>query len=252
MMRAMPSKFYFGTNTKRDLDRQSHIDIVKSAIALSEVHPDVQFFVLPPDPLFGELKALAAGSNVWIGSQNVTYTTGPNVTGEVSARLLSEIGSDLVMAGHAERRALGEDGPIVGIQLRKLSDVKVNTLLCIGELEKTDDMKERLQAFRSQMEPLGAIPRNQLIIAYEPVWSIGQNGEAADPVYVEESIKQIRSILIGLNRSGTPILYGGSVQEENAAFYSVICDGLFVGRAACAENGFKAVFEAGFNSRNKN
>ncbi len=247
----MPSKFYFGTNTKRDLDRQSHIEIVNSAIELSKSYPEVQFFVLPPDPLFGELKVLAAGSNVWIGSQNVTYTTGPNLTGEVSARLLSEIGSELVMAGHAERRGLGEDGPLVGMQLRKLSDYKINTLLCIGEPEKTDDPKERLQVFKAQLEPLGAIPKNPLIIAYEPVWSIGQDGEAADPVYVEESIRLIRSILIGLNRSGTPILYGGSVQQENAAFYSVICDGLFVGRAAWAENGLETVFEAGFKSRNK-
>ncbi len=250
-MREMPSKFYFGTNTKRDLDRLSHIEIVKSAIVLSKQHPDVQFFVLPPDPLFGELKTLAAGSNVWIGSQNVTYTTGPNLTGEVSARLLSEVGSDLVMAGHAERRGLGEDGPLVGIQLRKLSDHKVNTLLCIGELEKTDDPKERLQVFKAQMEPLGAIPKNPLMIAYEPVWSIGQSGEAADPIYVAESIKLIRSVLIGLNRSGTAILYGGSVQEENAPFYSVICDGLFVGRSAWVENGFKTVFEAAYKSRSK-
>ena len=242
----MPSKIHFGTNTKRDLDRQSHLNLVQSAIELSAEYPEVQFFVLPPAPLLAELKAKADGSSVRIGSQMVTYTSGFNVTGEISARLLKEVGSELVMVGHAERRAQGEDGPIVDKQLRMLTDYQLPTLLCVGEDEKIDDANTRLKVFKEQLQGLANIPKYPLIVAYEPVWSIGDGGEAAAPEYVVAAIKQIKGQLIGLNRGSTPVLYGGSVSEENAPAYAHICDGLFVGRAAWNEGGFRRVFESGY------
>ncbi|MFZ9790229.1 MAG: triose-phosphate isomerase, partial [Candidatus Nanopelagicales bacterium] len=100
--------FYFGTNTKQHLDIQNHEDVVEIASLLAKSHKDVQFFVLPTMPLVRELKKASHGSGLWVGAQRVSGTQ-KNITGKISAKLLADSDLDLVMVGHAERRAFGED-----------------------------------------------------------------------------------------------------------------------------------------------
>ena len=246
----MKQQFYFGSNTKRDLSRASHLEMLTAATELAKNFADVQYFLLPPAPLFGELKARSTGTGVWIGSQQVTATSGRNVTGEISGDLLAEIGSEIVMVGHAERRSMGEDGMIADAQLQNVADANLRALLCIGENVQSSEILRR-DVYSSQLSILKKHRNLEILIAYEPIFSIGVGANAAPTDYVEESIQIIRELLGEMGFETTPILYGGSINSENAHEYSSICQGLFVGRSAWSGEGYREVFLAANRTRKK-
>ncbi|NCX17202.1 MAG: hypothetical protein EBX15_00410 [Acidimicrobiia bacterium] len=115
--------FYFGTNTKQHLDIQNHEDVVEIASLLAKSHKDVQFFVLPTMPLVRELKKASHGTGLWVGAQRVSGTQ-KNVTGKISAKLLADSDLDLVMVGHAERRAFGARPARGGADRKPARDLK--------------------------------------------------------------------------------------------------------------------------------
>ena len=248
--------FYFGTNTKQHLDIQNHEDVVEIASLLAKSHKDVQFFVLPTMPLVRELKKASHGTGLWVGAQRVSGTQ-KNITGKISAQLLADSDLDLVMVGHAERRAFGEDSDAeLTHQLEALIEVKLPILYCIGEEHLEKGPKKRKDWFKKQLQILRDLYIDKALIGYEPVWSIGEKGTPAEPGYVEESFQLIKEALVELERKpeNFPLLYGGSVNVENAKQLASLdsCDGLFVGRSAWSKDGFRNVFEkayAGYKSK---
>ncbi|OFZ72685.1 MAG: triose-phosphate isomerase, partial [Bdellovibrionales bacterium RIFOXYD1_FULL_44_7] len=180
-------------------------------------------------------------------------------TGELSGPMLKEIGLDLVLVGHSERRQyFGETDETVRKRSESLLDQGLNVILCIGET-KTERESGQTQAIL-QKQLKGAFPENgkgatrfldgRLVIAYEPVWAIG-TGLTATPQQAEEAHQIIRKYLwdnFGLEASGkTPILYGGSVTPDNAKTL-LACpniDGALVGGASLKPDNFLALIEAG-------
>jgi len=239
--------FYFGSNTKRDLSVASHRAVATSALHLASNFSDSQLFLLPAMPLFTSLKESAAGSRLWIGNQTVSGTSDSDVSGEVSARLLKSLGSNLVMIGHAERRRLFDDDDSVAAQLEQAAQSRLRVLCCVGESRVIKDRRKLRTFLQRQLRPLSMI-RTSLLVAYEPVFSIGANGKPADPEYVAKAIDIIADELEKVGKSRVPILYGGSVTALNAASYAALpyCSGLFVGRSAWSARGFVSVFRAGY------
>jgi triosephosphate isomerase len=95
---------------------------------------------------------------------------------------------------------------------------------------------------------------SRVMVAYEPVWSIGVNGTPATVEDVAEAIGLIRNRLsdqLGERASQIPLLYGGSVNLDNCADYAAIehVDGLFVGRAARTAKGYLDVLERSYAAR---
>jgi triosephosphate isomerase len=220
--------FYFGTNTKQQLNQEQHEEVVEIASLLAKSNKDTQFFVLPTMPLLVPLKKMSFGSGLWVGPQRVSGTES-NTTGEISAKLIKELDEDLVMVGHAERRAKGE---------------------------KERSVQTRKDIFAKQLKVLKDLNIERALIGYEPVWSIGVNGTPAESSYVEESFDAIKSVLtdLGLNLKNFPLCYGGSVNIDNAKELAALdnCDGLFVGRSAWSKDGFRNVYDkahAGFRSK---
>lgn len=242
--------FYFGTNTKQGLDRASHSNISIRACELSTQFKEVQFFILPTAPLFLEIKSLVGKNKVWVGSQNVSSNYQGNTTGEISAGTLKEIQSDLVMVGHAERRALEEDEATISKKLFALDSENLRVLLCIGEAENNVSKNQLKEIFQNQLNCIKDIKQSEIFIAYEPIWAIGDKGVAAEADYVGQSLEIIRKILGDFARITSPILYGGSVNSQNARSYSQLddCDGLFVGRSAWKAESFEEVFRAGYKN----
>lgn len=239
--------FYFGSNTKRNLGISAHQEIAQAALALTKSYSDVQFFLLPSIPFFRELKANSQGASLWIGNQSVSSTGDQDVTGEVSASTLKAMSSDLVMIGHAERRRLFDGDKEIAAQLEAAESEALQVLFCIGESGQTHDFDALRNLLKAQLEPL-AHRTLDLVIAYEPVFSIGVGGIPSDPQYVGEVLTIIKEELAELSLAKTPLLYGGSVDEHNAALYSALkaCDGLFVGRSAWSAQGYKQVFLNGY------
>ena len=247
--------FYFGTNTKQQLNQEQHEEVVEIASLLAKSNKDTQFFVLPTMPLLVPLKKMSFGSGLWVGPQRVSGTES-NTTGEISAKLIKELDADLVMVGHAERRAMGEKEKDLKEQLQALQENNLMAIYCMGESEKEPSVQIRKDVFAKQLKVLKDLNIERALIGYEPVWSIGVNGTPAESGYVEASFEAIKSVLtdLGLNLKNFPLCYGGSVNIDNAKELAALdnCDGLFVGRSAWSKEGFRNVYDkahAGFRSK---
>ena len=137
----------------------------------------------------------------------------------------------------------------IAAQLKAAESEDLRVLFCIGESVQADDFDALRKLLKAQLEPL-AHRSLDLVIAYEPVFSIGVGGVPADPQYVNSVLTIIKEELSELTLAKTPLLYGGSVDVHNAALYGALkaCDGLFVGRSAWSAEGYKQVFLNGYEA----
>ena len=204
-------------------------------------------------PSFTELNTTAKllqNSNSELGAQNVYYESNGAYTGEISCRMLKELGCQWVIIGHSERRSIfGETDEMVCNKLDKLTSENMYPIVCIGETKverengKTEEVLSRQLsvAFENQK---GKNIEN-IIVAYEPVWAIG-TGITATIDMISEAHQCIRNIFNtnGFNGNEISILYGGSVTNENAAELSGITDvdGFLVGGASLDVNKFYAIY----------
>lgn len=241
--------FYFGSNTKRDLGLFEHQEITFAASKIASTYSEVQCFLLPSILYFQSLREETEETNLWVGNQSISSTALENITGEVPASALKAMNSDLVMIGHAERRRFFDGKSEISAQLAAAAKENLRVLFCIGENAKMQDFGELSILLSEQLEPLSTISL-ELLIAYEPVFSIGVNGVPAEPHYVDKVLRLIRDLLSQRNLASTPLLYGGSVDASNAAMYAALenCDGLFVGRSAWSSKGFTEVFLNGYEA----
>ena len=204
-------------------------------------------------PSFTELNTTAEllqYSDSELGAQNVYYETNGAYTGEISCRMLKDLGCNWVIIGHSERRAIfGETDEMVCHKLNKLTSENMYPIVCIGETKderengKTEEVLSRqlLVAFENQKGK----NIEHTVIAYEPVWAIG-TGITATIDMISEAHQCIRNIFNtnGFNGNEISILYGGSVTNENAAELSNITDvdGFLVGTASLDVEKFYAIY----------
>ena len=255
--------FHFGTNFKmHQTPQQTARFLTDLAPHLERIPSTVRLFVIPPftslSAAIAARKAAELASRVWIGAQNVHWAAEGAYTGEISIRMLTSIGTDLVLLGHAERRGLfGETDESLAKKVPAALDAGLRVLLCVGETAEekaygvgpetvTRQLKIALNAVTSDALP-------QLMIGYEPVWSIGAAGTAARPSDVMETVVPLRHGLrdrFGEAGETVPILYGGSVSSDNCGDFVTLdeIDGLFVGRAGWQVEGFERVLEAALAS----
>ena len=204
-------------------------------------------------PSFTELNTTAEllqNSDSELGAQNVYYLSNGAYTGEISCRMLKDLGCNWVIIGHSERRAIfGETDEMVCHKLNKLTSENMYPIVCIGETKderengKTEEVLSRqlLVAFENQKGK----NIEHTVIAYEPVWAIG-TGITATIDMISEAHQCIRNIFNtnGFNGNEISILYGGSVTNENAAELSNITDvdGFLVGGASLDVDKFYAIY----------
>lgn len=180
--------------------------------------------------------------NLNIGAQTVAPLDSIAQTGLVGVEMLKSFGTKYCIVGHSELRARGEDNESTKKQVTLLLSKNIKPILCVGEKER-DNHGWYLSSVKEQIETaLSGVQKNALkniIVAYEPVWAIGNNAErVATPSECQEMvifIKKIISDMYGEKVSNTiPILYGGSVDEKNAINFvtSGNADGLLVGRVS--------------------
>ena len=178
------------------------------------------------------------------------YLSNGAYTGEISCRMLKDLGCNWVIIGHSERRAIfGETDEMVCHKLNKLTSENMYPIVCIGETKderengKTEEVLSRqlLVAFENQKGK----NIEHTVIAYEPVWAIG-TGITATIDMISEAHQCIRNIFNtnGFNGNEISILYGGSVTNENAAELSNITDvdGFLVGGASLDVEKFYAIY----------
>ena len=180
---------------------------------------------------------LLAAKNIAIGSQNISHHSEGAFTGEISGKMLADIGCSHVLVGHSERRTYClESNQLVAEKFAAAKRSGLIPILCVGEtLQQRQDGQE-LQIIKSQLDAVvdlvGLDSVCDAIIAYEPVWAVG-TGETATPEQAQQVHGFIRENL-GENGMDTQILYGGSINADNAAtlFAQPDLDGGLVGGAS--------------------
>ncbi|MGB9275253.1 MAG: triose-phosphate isomerase [Terrimicrobiaceae bacterium] len=251
-------KFHLGTNWKmHKTNTQARCFVAEFLPLVREM--DLSRHYLFVIPSFTSLQLVRdavseAGLPLKVGAQNVHWEDGVEATGEISARMLADIPVDLVEIGHSERRQkFGETDADVNRKTRAVLACGLTALVCIGENSRQKDQGKGAETLETQMRAdLEGISRQELpkvMLAYEPTWAIGAAGQPADPSYVQEQHAAIRRVLSSLHSAeiaaDVPLLYGGSVNQQNFRSYAEIADvdGLFVGRAAWEPKSFTELIE---------
>jgi triosephosphate isomerase len=188
-------------------------------------------------PPFGSLGAAVASGHT-IYAQNVHWADEGAFTGEVSTKILLELGVRGAIVGHSERRQyFGETDETAAMRAEHALEAGLRVIACVGELEAERERGETEQVLRRQIGVLAS--HENLVVAYEPVWAIG-TGRTATPETAQEAHALIKSLL------DAPVLYGGSVKPENAEelLAQPDVDGALVGGASLEVESFTAICQA--------
>lgn len=180
---------------------------------------------------------LLAARNIAIGAQNISHHSEGAYTGEISGNMLSDIGCSHVLVGHSERRTnCSESNELVAEKFAAAKRSGLVPILCVGETFEQRQQGQELQVIKSQLDAVvdlvGLESVCDAIVAYEPVWAVG-TGETATPEQAQQVHSFIRAEL-GSSGTDTQILYGGSINADNAAalFAQPDLDGGLVGGAS--------------------
>ncbi|MCP1102146.1 triosephosphate isomerase [Aequitasia blattaphilus] len=256
----MKKKLYFGSNLKMYKNSKDTLNYLNELVGYTKdiSREDIELFIIPSYTSLENASGNISHEAVKIGAQNMNWEEEGQFTGEISPLMLKELGVDLVMIGHSERRhVFGETD--VDENKKVLTSLKhgFTTLLCVGETGEQKDFgisKETIRTqlkiglFNVQKEDIG-----KLWVAYEPVWSIGVNGTPATSDYAEEihqTIKETLVELFGEDSKKIPVLYGGSVNNENSVemIKQPSVDGLFIGRSAWVASNFNTIIRESMKS----
>jgi len=225
-------KMYFGF--QETLDWCARIGTIASG------HPAVasgvvRVFVLPTFPLLLPVIALLRETPVAVGGQNLYWQDSGPFTGEVSGRVLADMGCAYVAVGHAERRRLfGESDDDAALKVEAALRNDLCPILCIGEADPTDGGSAAHECARQLESAMSRIEHDRMrapvVVAYEPQWAIGAEKPASDQHIVEVCSALQR--IVGNARPGVAdrVIYGGSAGPGLLERLGDSVDGLFLGR----------------------
>lgn len=246
----MGKKLYFGTNLKMYKAIAETTQYLQSLVSNTKdiSRDEIELFVIPSYTTLSNAVTCVDREFVKIGAQNMCWEDQGQFTGEISPLMLKELGIDLVMIGHSERRhVFGETDMEENLKVKTSLKHGFTTLLCIGETGEQKEFGISPEVLRTQLKVgfhgVSSEQVSKIWVAYEPVWSIGVNGIPATAEYAEAMHKVIKECLteiFGDASKDIPVLYGGSVNPGNANELIVkpSIDGLFTGRSAWQADAF--------------
>ena len=240
-------------NWKSNLNHQEAVVLVQK-IAFTLKEPELEaaeVVVVPPFTAIRSVQTLVQGDKIEIGfgAQDVSAQDSGAYTGEVSGSQLAALGCTYVVVGHSERRAMhAETDEVVASKVQAALRHGLVPILCAGEGLDVRKAGEHVPYTTAQvdaaLEGLDAATVAGIVIAYEPVWAIGERGREARPEEVAPVVAALAE-LTGGSAAGRPVLYGGSVTVQGAPGVLEVpgVDGLFVGRTAWRAEGFVALLD---------
>lgn len=240
-------QFWVGTSWKMNKTlAEARVFAEGLKLADSEHNPRIQRFVVPPFTAMREVKAMLADTSVKVGAQNMHWADDGAWTGEVSPVMLVDCDLDLVELGHSERREhFGETDETVGLKTEAAVRHGLVPLICIGETLEDRESGRAAEVLAKEVRgALGKLTGHQkqapILLAYEPVWAIGERGIPATADYANARHAEIAKVAEDMLGRRIPCLYGGSVNPQNCEEL-ITCpdiDGLFIGRSAWKVEGY--------------
>jgi triosephosphate isomerase len=209
--------------------------------------PHAEVVLFPSFPLLPAVARRLEGSWAECGGQDLHPETEGAHTGDVSGPQLVDAGCSWVLCGHSERRQdHGENDDLVGLKVAAAVTHGLLPMICVGETGEQSQSGKTFEVLERQLNA-ALRPRPRLFaLAYEPIWAIG-TGETATPEIAQEAHAYLRESLadlIGADAAAVKrILYGGSVNPENAADLASRkdIDGFLVGGASLDPERFSSI-----------
>ncbi len=203
--------------------------------------------ICPPALYLKSLKNDLKNSDIKTGAQDCSASSEGAYTGEISARMLDDIGCEYVLVGHSERRHYHkESNELLSQKIQRALDAGLHPILCIGESEDDHEAGRTQDVLREQLKVLGAFKGNKsIVLAYEPIWAIG-TGKVATLEDIQNTCAFIKETLFNEYALSSPILYGGSVKGNNASSILSLpaTDGVLVGGASLKATEFWEISRA--------
>ena len=206
--------------------------------------------IFPPFTALETVADAIDGKHVGYGAQDLHWEDKGAFTGAVSGAMIADICAEYVLVGHSERRTIfGENEKIVASKIIAAYRNGLKPMLCVGEnlaeREAGKTARKINMQLKSALRVISAEDAENLVVAYEPIWAIG-SGKAATP---EDALEVCNLIREKIGKIFTPdiarkvrILYGGSVNEKNAASFNLSgIDGVLVGGASLKADTFAAI-----------
>ena len=211
-----------------------------------------EVIVCPPTTLLSQAIDIVKNSAVAIGSQNCHEKNSGAYTGEVSPGMLVDLGVQVVILGHSERRENNfETSKLIQDKAKASHKSQLTTIICIGETEEQKNNGHTINVIKEQLDH--SLPKTtnaeNTIIAYEPIWAIGSGKtlSADDIKQVHKTLRtHIKMITTSEIAAKMRILYGGSVNSDNC--YEILniedVDGALVGGASLSAISFSSIINS--------
>jgi len=237
-------------NWKMNLDIGDAVNLVQSIGATLKDGIDREVLIAPPFTSLSAVKEAIGSSRIFLAGQNMHWEMKGAYTGEISGRMLQQVGCTHVILGHSERRTLfGETSNMIDLKVKSAVLLGLIPIVCIGESLKEREGNRTFEVLENQLNAsLQNFRADKLmpvstILAYEPIWAIG-TGKTATPEQAQEIHAFVRE-WIEKTFGAVParevrILYGGSVKPANIEELMSMpdIDGVLVGGASLKADQF--------------
>ena len=206
----------------------------------------VNIIYCPPNTLIRPMSKKLKNSSIKVGAQNCHENENYGAfTGYVNSKMLRDAGAKYVIIGHSENRKSGETNRLINLKIKSALKSGLKVIFCIGETLKEKRKKNTNQVLNKQIKIglSGIKNKNKVIIAYEPVWSIG-SGLIPKPHELFKTVNFIKKKI-----KNYKILYGGSVNSKNIPVLRSISniDGFLIGGASQDSKKFIDIIKKTYN-----
>ena len=201
-------------------------------------------YVAPPFTMLAEAVKYGTPRGIGVLAQNIHHATQGAFTGEISVAMIKELGVQGAIVGHSERRTLfGEDDALITNKVQACHNNALQPILCVGESDTERQQGATQTVLQRQLH--GVLQAGTtLSIAYEPIWAIG-TGNSASMEQVQDAHRYVKKLGMKYDCK-LQVLYGGSVNKDNAASLLALpdVDGVLVGGASLDAKQFAAIIAA--------
>lgn len=247
-------KVVIAGNWKMYKNNEEAVAVLTELKNLVKNEKNVDIVIGAPFTCLSDAVKAVVGSNIQIAAENVYPKTEGAYTGEISPKMLKDIGVSHAIVGHSERREyFKESDEFINEKIKALLEIGLIPIFCIGEkLEDRENGKTfevNSKQIRNGLKDLSKEDVKKIIVAYEPVWAIG-TGKTATPEMAQATHKEIRHVLGEMFGEDVAeeitIQYGGSMKPENAKdlLSQKDIDGGLVGGASLKADSFYEIIKA--------
>lgn len=243
---------WIGTSFKMNKIRTEAREFARTLAASSLLQTaSAKLFVIPPFTAMADVAEILSGLPVAVGAQNMHWAEAGAWTGEISAAMIKDCGASLVELGHSERRThFGETDATVAKKTATAVAQGLLALVCIGETREAYEAGKTAEVLETQVRAALSLvspeAKSSVVLAYEPVWSIGEGGIPADPDFADAQHAYIKELTRTIMGEPLDVVYGGSVNPDNCRELAGMphIDGLFIGRSAWSAEGYLGIVDA--------